>query len=308
MIKRWILYLVMLIGCLVFFAFHQGWVPWLLLVMVACTPLLSLLLSLVPMLLVRPQIDCPGIITVGDRESLNVTIHSPLPLPPCSCRFRVSHTLTGQELKMKSGDRLPTSHSGQLLCRNAGFYVYDYMGLFRIRLRHIPEKRILIRPKTVVMKPPKALDRFLSNSWQPKYGGGFSENHELRLYRPGDGLNQVHWKLSAKTGKLIIREPMVPRHGRILLTMDLNGVPAHLDRKLGKLIWMGDYLLELGLRYEIHVLTGSGVRMLSVRCEDDLPRAIDELLCCTPVAEGTILDSRAIAAWQYHIGGDDDEA
>lgn len=307
MIKRWIFYLVVLIGCVVFFVFQQGWVSWLLLVSVVCLPLLSLALSLVPMLLVRPTVDCPGVVTVGDREHLNITIRSPLPLPPCSCRLRVSHSLTGQTSKMRSGERLPTSHCGQIICKDAGLYVYDFLGMFRIRLRSIPEKKILIYPKKAVMEPPKELERFLARAWQPKHGGGFSENHELRLYRPGDGLNQVHWKLSAKTGKLIIREPMVPRHGRILLTMDLNGIPAHLDRKLGQLLWMGEHLLTLGLEYEIHVLTGDGVRMLPIRCEDDLARAAAELLCCTPAESGSILDSRIIAAWQYHIGGDGHE-
>lgn len=308
MIKRWILYLVFLTGCCLFYGAHQGWVSWVMLALVIATPLFSLTVSLGPMLLVRPKVDCPTVIPVGEEEALEVSIHSPLPLPPCRCRFRVRHTLTGQKERLKTGDPLPTDHCGMLELHNTGFYVYDYMGLFRLPLRRIGDMQIRIRPQAIAMKAPKELDRFLSRSWQPKYGGGFSEQHELRLYRPGDGLNQVHWKLSAKTGKLIIREPMIPRQGLILLTMDLQGAPDVLDRKLGKLLWMGNHLLELGLQYEIHVCTAQGVGMMLVSSESDLTAAIDAILSCEPAVEGTVLDSRVIASWQYHIGGDDDEA
>lgn len=307
MIKRWILYLVILAGCILFYGAHLGWVSWVLLALVISLPLFSLVISLVPMLLVRPTLDCPAQVAVGEDETLTVGIKSPLPLPPCRCRFQVTHTLTGDSRRMRANDSLPTDHCGALLCRNTAFYVYDYMGLFRLPLRRIPNKTVLVRPKPIAMKPPKELERFLSQSWQPKYGGGFSERHELRLYRPGDGLNQVHWKLSAKTGKLIIREPMVPRHGLVLLTMDLTGTPHILDRKLGKLLWMGTHLAELGLCYEIHVLTAAGVCRLPVWQEQDLTKAIDTVLSATPAETGTVLDSRVIAAWQYHIGGDTDD-
>ncbi len=308
MIKRWILYVVSLIGCFAFYVVFQGWVAWLLLAILALTPLFSLVLSIGPMLLVKPSLDVPGVVTVDDDETLAVSIRSPLPLPPCRFRFRVKHTLTGESIRMRADDVLPTEHCGALLCHSISFHVYDYLGMFRLRLKRMPDRQILIRPKPVEMKPPKELDRFLARSWKPKYGGGFAEQHEMRLYRPGDSLNQVHWKLTAKTGKLIVREPMVPRPGRVLLTVDLSGTPDLLDRKLGKLQWMGNYLLEQGLFYEIHAMTGSGIRMLRVTNETELLSAIDDLLLESPAApEATVLHSNVIAAWRYHIGGDGDD-
>ncbi len=307
MIKRWILYLVCLIGCLIFYVAYQGWVAWVLLCIVALTPLLSLLLSLAPMLLVRPTMDFPSAVTVMDEEALAISIRSILPIPPCRFRFRIRHTLTGEEFKMRADDDLPTGHCGALLCHSSSFHVYDYMGMFRLRLKRLPDREILIRPQTIAMNPPKELDRFLARSWKPKYGGGFAEQHEMRLYRPGDSLNQVHWKLTAKTGKLIVREPMVPRPGRVLLTMDLAGTPAEMDRKLGKLQWMSNHLLELGIAHEIHALTGSGLRTLPIQTEPDLQNALDSLLLESPAITGTVLSSNVIASWRYHIGGDDDD-
>ncbi len=305
MIKRWLLYLVALLGCLVFFAAHQGRVAWILLAMVAYLPIFSLLVSLPAMLLPKRAIQCPSAVTIGEEATLEVLLTSYLPLPPSQCRFEVQHSLTGEKIWIDLNEKLPTDHCGQLICSSTGLYFYDFLGLFRLRWK-LPVHTMLIRPKPVKTDPPQDLQRQMATSWQPKYGGGFAENHELRLYRPGDGLNQVHWKLSAKTSKLIIREAMVPRMGRLLLTIDLAGEPEQLDQKLGKLLDMGTQLLDMQLRYELHSLTGSGLRTHKIITEADLIAALDDLLCCRPATVGTARNHSA-ATWQCHIGGDADE-
>lgn len=306
MIKRWILYLVALLGCLVFFAAYQGWVAWILLVVVVLLPAFSLVLSLLLMICVRVQQRCPGAVTVREAASVELLLSSPLPLPPTRCRYSVTNSLSGEELLLEPGQPLPTEHCGQLICRSKGLYLYDLLGLFRLR-RKLPIQTVLIRPKAVATEPPRELERHLAHAWQPKYGGGFSEHHELRLYRPGDGLNQVHWKLSAKTGKLIIREAMIPKYGRILLTTDLSGAPEELDKRLGKLLWMGRHFLEMGLQYEIYALTGDGTQHRQIVTEADLTAALDALLCSRAAAAGSVQSQAVLATWQYHIGGDSDE-
>jgi hypothetical protein len=92
-----------------------------------------------------------------------------------------------------------------------------------------------------------SLARYAGRAWKPKPGGGFAENHEIRLYRPGDKMNQIHWKLSSKMNKLMVREAMEPVQDRVLVEMILRGTPEELDRKFGRLLWTGNYLLEQGL-------------------------------------------------------------
>ena len=157
------------------------------------------------------------------------------------------------------------------------------------------------------MDNPPDLNQFIARSWRPKFGGGFAENHELRPYRPGDSLNQIHWKLSAKTGDLILREPMEPNGNLVLVTMDLNGTPEELDHKFGRLLWPSGYLLENGLRHELRVLTADGPVSCPIINEPALTAAVDALLCC-PAGDGTLLDADCGAAWQFHIGGWDHEA
>ena len=220
----------------------------------------------------------------------------------------MEHNFTGAEYRMQPNALLPTDHCGALVCHSPGYDVYDLLGLFRLRLRRLPPKRIIIRPQPVEWNRFDDLDRRLARSWRPKYGGGFSENHELRLYRPGDGLNQVHWKLSAKTGKLIIREPMIPNIGKVLLSLDLSGTPDQLDLKLGRLLWMGRWLLDKGLRWSLHALTGDGLMQYVIGSDTDLVNALDALLCSSTVTDGTASAEVGAATWHCHIGGDPDEA
>ena len=303
MVKRWIIYLATLLGLIIFYVAYQGWIAWALLMTVLGLPLFSLIMSLPFMLAVRPSVTCSGLLEMGQVEALTVNVQSVLLLPPARCRFLGTQTFTGVQYKLRPNAPLPTDHCGALVCRTPGYDVYDFLGLFRLRLRRLPTKRIIIRPHPMEWDRFDDLDRRLARAWRPKYGGGFSENHELRLYRPGDSLNQVHWKLSAKTGKLIIREPMVPQIGKVLLTLDLSGTPDELDRKLGRLLWMGRRLLARDLRWHLQALTGEGLLRYTVGNETDLMTALDELLCSTPVTAGTAAAEVGAATWHCHIGG-----
>ena len=307
MLKRWLLYLVALLGCLVFFAAYRGWTAWILLATVTLLPGLSLVLSLPFMLAAKATPQLPDGVTLGEEVPLEVVLTSPLPLLPSRCLYQVTHSITGEIHTVRPGENLPTAHCGHLACRTLGMELYDLLGLFRLRRKFSPQI-ILIRPKPVATEPPRELERHLAHAWRPKYGGGFAEHHELRLYRPGDSLNQVHWKLSAKTGKFIIREAMIPDCSSVLLTADLNGAPEEVDRKLGKLLWLGRHLLELELSFELRAHTGSGAQSWNISNETELLDALDGLLCCVPAAEAPAQDTESAAPWQFHMGGEADEA
>ena len=157
------------------------------------------------------------------------------------------------------------------------------------------------------MEVPPDLTQYLARSWRPKPGGGYAENHEIRQYHPGDNLNQIHWKLSAKVGDLMLREPMEPERGLMLLTMDLRGTPEELDIKFGRLLWLGSWLLEHLIPFEVRALTGNGVESWAVTDEWSLQTFMEALLCAPYAKEGSILDRSFAAAWRHHIRGDPDE-
>lgn len=307
MVRRWLLYLATVAVCMVFYWAHQQWIAWVILVGVLCLPVAALILSLPAMLSIKIHVQCPLPVAMGDQEKLQLVSSCLLPAPPVGGRIRVSRLTTGQQWRLKSGSVLPADHCGTLLCQPEKIRVYDYLGLFSLKVWRTQDLSVVIRPEPVEVSYLPDLQRYLARSWRPKPGGGFAENHELRLYRPGDSLNQVHWKLSAKTGKYIIREAMVPNNSRILLSMTLRGTPEALDRKFGRLLWLSRELLDKQLRHEICALTGSGMITLPVTDEADLDKAMEALLS-QPPASGDAQWSELHAAWQYRIGGGEDEA
>lgn len=307
MVRRWIYYAATLVGCVIFFAAYQGWLAWLLLSAVVWLPWASLILSLPAMLTVSMTSDCAGWLTLGVQEQVTVSVRCRFLTPPYRCRIVVERPLTAQRWMLSPGEALPTDHVGALRCRLTKCRAYDYLGLFFLPVRQRSDSVVVVRPRPVALQAPGDLQRHLSHAWQPKHGGGFSENHELRLYRPGDNLNQVHWKLTAKTGKLVIREPMEPVRGKAVLSMDLKGSPDWLDTRLGQLLWMGKHLLEQGLCFDLRVLTGSGVFVKRIVNEETFYRQLDVLLECPPAASGSVQDEMSHTSWHYHIGGGTDE-
>jgi hypothetical protein len=252
------------------------------------------------------ELRCPNHVTVGDSVAISYTTSGFFPAPAIKGKVRVTRLFTGKTWKLRLGAALPTNHCGGLEILSTGLWVCDYLGLFCLPVRGKDKKVLAVRPAPVPMEEPPDMSRYLVNAWKPKPGGGYAENHELRLYRPGDNLHQVHWKLSAKTGKMILREPMEAIRGLSKVTLELRGTPKELDQKLGKLRWLSLYLLQKEVPHRIECLTGRGMEHLDIGGEDDVLRALDVLLKAR-VAEKTAQPEYGYASWRYHIGGDSDE-
>lgn len=307
MAKRWACYLAALLGCLAFFAAYQGWLAWVILLAVFWLPLLSLLVSLPAMLSCRFGSNCGRILSQGEQWQIEITNKSRWPLPPCRFLLEAEKTLTGEVWQLSPGDRFPTDHVGYYRCRFEKCRVYDYLGLFGIRCIRGEQTGVLVRPTPVPMEISRSLQNRVSCAWRPKPGGGFGENHELRLYRPGDGMNQVHWKLTAKVGKLMVRQSMEPAMGETALSLDLAGDDAQLDRKFGRLLFLGQYLLNREISFSLWALTGEGVFTAQVLDRESLLQQIDKLLAMPAAREGSLADKDFGRGWHCHIGGEPDE-
>lgn len=305
--KRWLGYGAVWCCCLLFYLSYQEWFSWILLLAVSALPWLSLLVSLPAMLTARIRVQMPQTVAMGAWITTNIVAVSKLPLPQWRCRIIARQLLWGKDWVLWPGGDFPTEHCGTVQCRVSRCRIYDYMGMFWLPMNAPAEFQISVRPRPVKPRPAPDVEQFLAQSWRPKAGGGFSENHELRLYRPGDHLKQIHWKLSAKTGQLIFREPMIPQVGRMLIWLHHSGDAAQLDRKLGKLMWVSSYLQRRGLPHDILAYTADGQRIWHIGTEHTLQEALDTLLSTAPMGGAPQPELTATAAWQFFIGGDDYE-
>lgn len=308
MAGRRLLYLTIAAFCGVFYIAYGQWLAYLILMAVLALPWFSLALSLPAIFRFRAAPSGPDALELGDEGELWLLGSCPYPMPPFRGRLRLRQNLSRKGWFYQEPADLPTEHCGSITVSVEGLRICDYLGLFAFPGRKCEQKTILIRPKPVKVTLQQDLQQYLAQAWKPKFGGGYAENHELRLYRPGDSLNQVHWKLSAKTGNLILREPMEPQRGLVLVTLHLRGTPEELDRKLGRLLWLGNHLLQQGIRFELRVLTGEGLLTFDIPGETALAKALDDLLCRSPASEGDLREQGFAASWHYHIGGGPDEA
>lgn len=301
-------YLAVLLGAAAFYIASGEWISALLLAVCLGVPWLSLLLSIPAIRRFRAEPAGLEIMQMGEETELWLLGTCSAPMPPFHGKLSLRRCITGERRRYRSEEDLQTGHCGGIAVSAEKVRVCDYLGLFSFRVRDVLPKTIIIRPRPLAPEVIPSIRDTIPRRWKPKPGGGFAENHELRLYRPGDSLNQIHWKLTAKTGKWILREPMEPVRGKMLLTMTLRGTAEEVDRKFGRLLWMGEYLLSRELAFEIVALTGDGLLNFPAANRNALYQAADTLLCTRAAEEGSVRDCAFDASWQYHIGGEANEA
>lgn len=119
-------------------------------------------------------------------------------------------------------------------------------------------------------------------------------------------MRDIHWKLSAKTDSLIVREPIEPVRGQAVLSFDLAGTRDAVDRTLGLLQWCPTGFCHRSLRTR----SAGWTRRASSRSRRRLRR---QRICvrfwnssCTRVS-GTEhrplpIEAFQAADWRYHIG------
>lgn len=263
---------------------YLGWFgPYFLAAVIVLPPFASLL-SLPAMLVLRAETGCPITIVRGSEAHLRIDYRLPRWLPPCRVilRAEIENRYTGERYSYQEESRdpaeepmllrLPAELCGQLRCRVTRIECRDLAGLFFIR-RKLPEERICtVLPCAVAPDASPDLDSVLETSpvLRPKYGGGFSEDHELREYRPGDTANTIHWKLSSKTDKLIVREALERQNDKIYVFLSRVGAG---DRGLEVLFWLS---CELCRRELPHLIVAD--RVYAVSNEREIVEALVSLL------------------------------
>ena len=319
MLRNWLVYLLGLAGALVFHIYYFGWYSWFVLVLAVALPWFSLLVSLLAMLRTRLRMDAPALLT--RNEAAYVTLRAGngfLPQPLCRFRLTITAVMTGERRSLRQSTQsqgswyvpLDTSHAGAYLCQVEKARVYDYLGLFRLPVRASAPVETVIRP--VPREPARLpnLRHFLVRQLKPKPGGGFSEEHELRDYRPGDSMREIHWKLSVKTDRTIVREAQEPVRGLTLLTFDLRGTPGRVDATLEELLWLSQWLLDHDTPHQILWIdpTDCETATAPIDAPADLEALLSRLLR-TPLRPDTpSLEGRTFprATWRCHISPQED--
>lgn len=105
----------------------------------------------------------------------------------------------------------------------------DVFGIWCVTLGESPHTRIEISPQIrqvhVEMTPEYRLVMDGERYSMVRPGSDPSETFGLHEYREGDSVRNVHWKLTSKTDKLIVRELGLPIIDQVLLAIELSYLP-----------------------------------------------------------------------------------
>lgn len=307
MVLRRILYGLTLLGVLLFHITNENYLAQFLLALCVALPMLSLALSLPGMLGCRLELSAaPPALERGADGRWLASVESPgsLPLPRLTVRLTKENLLTGQKergrLTLSGVARrpvelaVPAAHCGLLELRVDRARVYDYLGLFSLRVAAPYPARMLVRPVPVHMEPPlipEGLGARPSPVNAARLGPG--EDCDLRDYRPGDPMRSVHWKLSSKWDELIVRERADTLIPLPLLTLDRFGSPETLDRLLDRALGMSRALLAIQRPHAILWLDGDGQPQLcAVSDEKQQVDCLHNLLGSFAPPAGPALDDR----------------
>lgn len=141
---------------------------------------------------------------------------------------------------------IPAAHAGKVCIFAEQVMIYDFLDLFSMKktiknmsektLKKIPEKpnrkdrfsmvSVLVLPRLypVSLEIPSSLRYFGDESglYYDEEGSDPSEILEIRSWQPGDRLQKVHWKLTERTGELMVREFSEPIGFAVIFLMDTD--------------------------------------------------------------------------------------
>ncbi len=98
---------------------------------------------------------------------------------------------------------IQAKHCGRAAVRLKKVRIYDYLGLGAINGRDREEKGIYIMP---AVRNLKLEEMRSSGLGAPGMDKEQQEGYEIRSYQAGDSIHRIHWKLTARTDELQIRD------------------------------------------------------------------------------------------------------
>ena len=280
--RRRITYVCLLAVLVAFYALYPYWVSQYFVVVALLLIPFDLLVSMPGMLTKRISLSVPSMLDIGSEGMIFITTFQKRPFPSGLIRARLVTISSDSKASRRilccpeDGSRfsaiIDTSHCGLTVFEISRLHITSVLGLFSLIIGVDCRAEVLILPTSVKPKHIVSLPRGVVLN--PKPGGGFSENSDLRPYRKGDPIRSIHWKLSAKFDSIIIREPLVPpQHSRLVRLAEWSGVRER-DTILGRFRWISDYLLKWDLPY--YAKLGENRPTAEITCQNDF---INYLFC-----------------------------
>lgn len=151
---------------------------------------------------------------------------------------------------------LQNSKVGTVVVSTAKIRVYDAFGLFVFRKPDLQDQAVIIYPdmRNVEVHMEKPVENTGDGSrYSPdRPGQDVSEIFALREYVPGDEIRKIHWKLSGKTDRTMVRDFSLPLNYSVFLLLELTrGSEELVDAQVEIFLALSRTLLENGISHNM---------------------------------------------------------
>ena len=313
MAGRRILWGILLAGALGLYLFANS-AGTLCVLLAAALPLLSAVSLLLPRQITL-TLSAPETVGRGEQMTCTLTVSSSGIPAQFELAVEAENGFTGElstqviPLFVKKGPvslswQLAETHSGIIRLSCSYVREFDSFGLFSRKRTCAAQAEITLRPQTfpVSVCLNQAAEVLLDSEIYStqKAGNDPGETFRIREYVPGDPIRQIHWKLSEKTGTLMVREFGLPAMNRLLLVFlpDKSLLSEQLDTMLDTMVSISSELLRQELP---HTLLYAG-ELHEIADMPTLVQTVNALLRSAPELESTTAFLQTHPALSYaHI-------
>lgn len=197
---------------------------------------------------IRVRVEAPAMARKGDEGSVTVWLENPTLLPALRirCRVIVRNQLNGESCtqhvmtwafpkgQRRASLRLGSEYCGRIRISVEQVKLYDCFGLIGVPCGCTGEAHMTVQPDTFPIRVnliPNPDSQEDSDSYsQERPGADLTETFQIREYVPGDSIRQIHWKLSGKFDRLIVRDPALPITRNVLVFWERMGQSGNVRR------------------------------------------------------------------------------
>ena len=227
-ILRKFVWLLLMLGLLVLSVQTASPIALGLMICMVVLPLLCLPLNLLAAKKLKLTANMPVNLKKNCEGVVELTVQNPssFPIFLCVCRIRLENQLNSEVRSMTLSCGVWPKRSqtvratfGSPFCGRIRLTVdavrlYDCFGLIGVRARTDAHAASVVQPDTfpqsLILTASSARVEEAEDYSTERPGSDLSEIFQIRDYVPGDSPRQVHWKLSQKYGKLIVKDASLP--------------------------------------------------------------------------------------------------
>lgn len=177
------------------------------------------------------------ITTRGDIYSMPVTVENGSCIPASFCRCRIYIGSNRRRIvteipskgEIANYVKIKMTDCGIVKVRSDRFYVFDYFRIIKLRKKYVATGEVIVMPRLPVVNILDRITSIVGVETETEYstvkpGDDPTEIFGIKEYVEGDKVKNIHWKLTAKMDKVLVKENGLLLNSNEVVIIDTFGV------------------------------------------------------------------------------------